>query len=140
MIDLDIYLRRERQYNLHISRRIKVEADFRLPPRGIILVRQSLSALCTSSLEYVSTVSGSHSLSEAMLSFSLALFGLIRSKHLYNLLIVSKYYFLKLIRVRRCSPLAAMPHFRFYTMTKYIIYYSGGVCQEFFEFFSIKSR
>ena len=66
-------------------------------PAAIILVRQSLSALCTSSLEDVSSVSGSHSLSEAMLFLSLALFGLIRSKHLYNLLIISKYYFQELI-------------------------------------------
>ena len=44
-------------------------------------VGQSLSALCTSSLEDVSSVSGLHSLSEAVLLFSLTLFRLISSKH-----------------------------------------------------------
>ena len=48
---------------------------------AIILVRQSLSALCTSSLEYVSAVCGLHSLSEAMLLLSLALLRLVSSEH-----------------------------------------------------------
>ena len=46
------------------------------------LIGQSLSAFCTSSLEDVSSVGCLHSLSEAMLFLSLALFRLIRSKHL----------------------------------------------------------
>ena len=45
-------------------------------------IGESLSALCASSLEDLSSVSGSHSLSEAMLNFSLTLFRLICSKHL----------------------------------------------------------
>ena len=45
-------------------------------------VRQSLSALCASSLQDISAVSSLHSLSEAMLLFSLTLFRLIRSQHL----------------------------------------------------------
>ena len=46
------------------------------------LVSQSCSALCATSLEYFSAVSCSHSLSEAVLLLSLALFGLICSKHI----------------------------------------------------------
>jgi hypothetical protein len=45
------------------------------------LVGQSLSALCTSSLENVATVSGLHSLSEAMLLLSLTLLRLVSSEH-----------------------------------------------------------
>ena len=45
------------------------------------LVGQSFSALGASSLQDVSAVSGSHSLSEAVLLFSLTLFGLISSQH-----------------------------------------------------------
>ena len=44
-------------------------------------VGQSLSALCTSSLENVATVRGLHSLSEAMLLLSLALLRLVSSEH-----------------------------------------------------------
>ena len=44
-------------------------------------VSQSLSALCTTSLENVSAVSGLHSLSETVLLLSLTLFRLISSKH-----------------------------------------------------------
>ena len=43
---------------------------------------ESLSSLCTSSLENVSAVGGLHSLAETVLNFSLALFGLISSEHL----------------------------------------------------------
>ena len=57
------------------------------------LIGQSLSAFCTSSLEDVSSVGCLHSLSEAMLFLSLALFGLIRSKHLATSLF-SLYIFL----------------------------------------------
>ena len=45
------------------------------------LVGQSLSALCASSLEYVSAISSLHSLSEAVLLFSLTLFRLVSSEH-----------------------------------------------------------
>ena len=45
-------------------------------------VGQSLSALCTSSLENVATVRGLHSLSEAMLLLSLSLLRLVSSEHL----------------------------------------------------------
>ncbi len=45
------------------------------------LVGQSLSALCTSSLQNVSAVGSSHSLSETMLFLSLTLFGLVSSEH-----------------------------------------------------------
>ena len=50
------------------------------------LVGKSLSALCASSLEYVSAVSSLHSLSEAMLLFSLTLFRLVSSQHRMHLL------------------------------------------------------
>ena len=50
------------------------------------LVGQSFSALCASSLEYVSAVSSFHSLSEAMLLFSLTLFRLVSSEHRMHLL------------------------------------------------------
>ena len=45
------------------------------------LVGQSLSALCTSSLQNVSAVGSLHSLSETMLLLSLTLFGLVSSEH-----------------------------------------------------------
>ena len=45
------------------------------------LIGQSFSAFCTSSLQYVSTVCSSHSLSEAVLFLSLTLFGLVSSEH-----------------------------------------------------------
>ena len=48
------------------------------------LVSKSLSALSASSLEYLSAVSSSHSLSEAMLNLSLALLRLVSSKHSYT--------------------------------------------------------
>ena len=48
---------------------------------------QSLSALCTSSLENVSAVSGLHSLAEAMLLFSLTLLRLVGSEHFCFLLV-----------------------------------------------------
>ena len=46
-------------------------------------VSKSLSALCTTSLENSSTVCGFHSLSEAMLFFSLTLFRLVSSEHYF---------------------------------------------------------
>ena len=49
-------------------------------------VGQSFSALCASSLEYVSSVSSLHSLSEAVLLFSLTFLGLVSSKHRLHLL------------------------------------------------------
>ena len=53
---------------------------------SVKLIGQSFSALCASSLEDVSTVGSSHSLSEAVLFFSLTLFGLIGSEHELHLL------------------------------------------------------
>ena len=49
-------------------------------------VRQSLSALCASSLEDVSAVGSSHSLAEAVLLLSLTLFRLVSSEHDWHLL------------------------------------------------------
>ena len=45
------------------------------------LVGESLSSLCTSSLENVSSVSGLHSLAETVLYLSLTLLRLISSNH-----------------------------------------------------------
>ena len=50
------------------------------------LIGQLFSALSASSLEDVSAVSSCHSLSEAVLFFSLTLFGLISSEHFLHLL------------------------------------------------------
>ena len=50
------------------------------------LVSQSLSALCTASLQNGSAVGSLHSLSEAMLLFSLSLFRLVSSEHYLHLL------------------------------------------------------
>ena len=55
-------------------------------PYGHKLIGKSFSALSASSLQYVSAVSGSHSLSEAVLLLSLTLFGLIGSEHSLHLL------------------------------------------------------
>ena len=73
-----------------------------------------------------------------MLSLSLALFGLIRSKHLYNLLKFALYYFFDFNTGTDLVRFAAYksPHFRFYTMTNYIIYENGCICQEIFYFFT----
>ena len=54
----------------------------RIPHGYFSLVGQSFSALGASSLQDVSAVSGSHSLSEAMLLLSLTLFRLISSQHM----------------------------------------------------------
>ena len=50
--------------------------------RKFELIGQSFSAFSASSLQDVSAVSSSHSLSEAVFLFSLTLFGLIGSEHL----------------------------------------------------------
>ena len=47
----------------------------------ILSIGELSSALCASSLKNFSAVSGCHSLSEAMLLFSLSLLGLVRSLH-----------------------------------------------------------
>ena len=54
--------------------------------KQVRLVGQSLSALCTASLQNGSAVRSLHSLSEAMLLFSLTLLRLISSEHLLHLL------------------------------------------------------
>ena len=52
------------------------------------LIGQSFSALRASSLENVTAVCGLHSLSEAMLLFSLSLLRLVSSEHYLHLLII----------------------------------------------------
>ena len=93
-------------------------------PRLRKSVCQSLSALCTTSLQNVSAVSSLHSLSETVLLLSLTLFRLISSKHVWHLLADS--YRKRIVHSR---------HFRFYTMTSYIINTKCLNCQVFFENF-----
>ena len=50
------------------------------------LIRESLSSFGASSLEYVSAVGCSHSLSETVFFLSLSLLGLISSEHILHLL------------------------------------------------------
>ena len=69
---------RHRRFYRSIYRGRRISAD----PWQYSLVGQSFSALGASSLQDVSAVSGSHSLSEAMLLFSLTLFRLISSQHM----------------------------------------------------------
>ena len=66
------------QGTLHSSRCFMLELSAK---KSRHLVGQSLSALCASSLEYVSAISSLHSLSEAVLLFSLTLFRLVSSEH-----------------------------------------------------------
>jgi hypothetical protein len=54
----------------------------RIPHGYFSLVGQSFSALGASSLQDVSAVSGSHSLSETVFLGTLSLLGLVRSQHL----------------------------------------------------------
>ena len=69
------------------SRCFYVESECLVRPADRVgSVGQSFSALCASSLEDVSAVSSFHSLSEAMLLFSLTLFRLISSEHRMHLL------------------------------------------------------
>ncbi len=68
---------------------------------------ESCSSFCTSSLEYLSAVSSSHTLSETVLYFSLTLLGLVCSFHSrgtslsdyiicrYNGIIIHFFYFVK---------------------------------------------
>ena len=80
-------------------------------------IGQSLSAFCASSLKNVSAVGSLHSLSEAMLLLSLTLLGLVSSEHFLHLL-------------ESLSEACCFSAFlRFYTMTSFIIYEAGGVCQ-----------
>ena len=72
-------------------------------------VCESLSALGTSSFEYVSAVGSLHSLSETMLFLSLSLFRLVCSEHYMHLLILLS---------EACCFESLL---RFYTMTSYII-------------------
>ena len=85
----------------------------------------SLSALCTSSLEYVSAVSSLHSLSEAMLLLSLTLFRLISSEHPFAP---------PLDMIGSVSPFQAW-NTLFHTMTRYIITDDTRFVKTFFDFF-----
>ena len=98
------------------------------------LVGQFFSALSASSLEDVSAVGSSHSLSEAVLFFSLTLFGLIGSEHDLHLL---KFVFIPDSEMVRNDPeaFAFQPKIRFYTMTSYIKPQIKRFVKNFFSFF-----
>lgn len=91
-----------------------------------VLVGQSLSAFCTTSLENVSAVGCLHSLSEAVFLFSLTLFGLVCSEHLMHLLDFFR---------KRLAYSTYEAVLRFYTMTVYIILQGIYFCQGFFSIF-----
>jgi hypothetical protein len=80
----------------------------RIPCGYFSLVGQSFSALGASSLQDISAVSGFHSLSEAVLLFSLTLFRLISSQHANctSLLALSSASIYMRIFRKRVSPLA----------------------------------
>ena len=87
------------------------------------LVGQSLSALCTSSFQDISAVSGLHSFSEAMFLFSLTLLRLISSQH---------FVCTSFVLNRKRFAFSATSH-ALYTMTFYIIPQTPLPCQVFFE-------
>ena len=97
-------------------------------------ISESLSAFRASSLEYLSAVSSSHSLSEAVLDLSLALLRLISSKHLDTSLSYKHYY----IKITGFYPLylfwAEYPHFEIYTITLTIIHNYPPFVNPFFKF------
>ena len=99
------------------------------------LIGQSFSALCASSLEDVSAIGSCHSLSEAVLFFSLTLFGLIGSEHDLHLL---SFVFIPDSEMVRNDPeaFAFQPKIRFYTMTSYIKPQIHRFVKNFFSFFS----
>ena len=86
------------------------------------LVGKSLSALCTSSLENVSAVSSSHSLSETVLLLSLTLFGLVSSEHIGTSLIIE------------IGSVSDSTQWTLFTVTSLIIYIKHGACKVFFLF------
>ena len=93
---------------------------------------QSLSALSAASLQNGSSVRSLHSLSEAVLLFSLTLFRLVSSEHLLHLL---KVLIGSVGRFAPCEPNGYLAILRFYTMTFHIIHDEYAFCQVFFEIF-----
>ena len=99
-------------------------------------IGQSFSAFSTSSLEYVSSVGGSHSLSETVLFLSLTLFRLISSKHFVHLLNVVLNPGSRYIRNLSGSVLL-YSRVTLYTMTFYIKPHFPRFVKRFFLFFYI---
>ena len=101
---------------------------------SVKLIGQSFSALCASSLEDVSTVGSSHSLSEAVLFFSLTLFGLVSSKHSLHLL---KFVLIPDLEISGIDSGSVLlySHNTLYTMTSYIKPQKSSFVNRFFEFF-----
>ena len=81
------------------------------------LIRKTFSAFRASSLEYVSAVSSSHSLSEAVLLLSLSFLGLVCSEHFLHLL----NFFCKRFGSVSCFFRFAPQRATLFTMTTYII-------------------
>ena len=101
---------------------------------SVKLIGQSFSALCASSLEDVSTVGSSHSLSEAVLFFSLTLFGLVSSKHSLHLLkfvLIPDYEISGIVS----GSVLLYSHNTLYTMTTYIKTHFFPFVKSFFIFF-----
>ena len=68
------------------------------------LVGQSLSTLCSTSLQYLSACGRSHSLAEAVYFTSLSLFGLIGSLHDLSPILVFNIFFLYFFALSRFTP------------------------------------
>ena len=91
-------------------------------------IGEHLSALCASSLENLSSVSGLHSLAETVLHLSLAFLRLVSSEHSFD---TSLRLFTGL---RTEAFLGKFPRSAgIYKMTPNIIHNKIGVCQVFFE-------
>ena len=98
-------------------------------------IGQSFSALCTSSLEYVSSIGGCHSFSETVLFLSLTLFRLISSKHFVHLL---NFVFNPGIRDSGILSGSVLPLGRiyaFYNDTIILNHISFDLSRDFFNFF-----
>ena len=88
-------------------------------------IGKSCSSFLSSSLENLTTVSGAHSLSEAVLFLSLTLFGLVSSEHSWHLL-----------QVEFGSEMGSRPvlrHNAFYS-DLFIIYGVKQIVKSFFHF------
>ena len=96
-------------------------------------IGQSCSALCTSSLQDLSAVGSSHSLSEAVFDLSLALFRLVCSLH--AVAPPSKIGILSICCNFGLFEADCRIPMDLHHTTLYIIHFFGVSCQEFFEIF-----
>ena len=101
--------------------------------KTIRLVGKSLSTLCAASLQNVSSVRSLHSLSEAVLLFSLTLFRLVSSEHLLHLLNV---LIGSVCTVRLMNRIAFFSYFYAFTQWHPILYtIQIGFVKSFSKFF-----